>query len=402
MSLKERRDIAALAAEGGPGVLVTLVRAAGSSYRQPGARMLALQDGRTAGTISGGCLEADLLRRAQWRVREGAAIQSYDTGFDDTAEIPFGLGCGGLVDLLLERTDSPEAIALQNALRATLDGDMRRVVTRLPQPGAPLARVVLDEEGDVLFCSETLATDEIVDLRAVALGRCAPGTAATHLFLEELEPAQRLVILGAGEDARPLTRIAAEMGWTIVVADGRPQQAKPERFPQAHHVLVVDSAAQAGVTAADAVVLMTHSFEQDRRLLTELLPLAPRYLGLLGARQRSALLLRAAAAAAGLPFADALLQTHAPVGLHLGGDGPESIALAITAQVQAVLQGTEIVPRRMSVDDAEALAQHFAALPATQCAWETAPQDDIVTTGLMLSSALPLAFDPAMAQEPAA
>ena len=362
MSMKELREIVLLAREAGSGVLVTLVRAAGSSYRRPGARLLALPDGRTAGTISGGCLEADLLRRAHWRVRDGAVMQSYDTGFDDTADIPFGLGCGGVVDLLLEAVGTPEAQALLQALEATLAGASRRIATWLPDDTVPMQRIVLNESGDVLFASDTLEVPEIVDLRNAMLD-AAPAQA--HVFLEQLEPAQRLVIFGAGEDARPLTRIAAELGWTVIVADGRPQQARPERFPQAHAVLVAESAAKAGVLSSDAVVLMTHSFEQDRRLLGELLADPPRYLGLLGARQRSALLLREAAAATGLSLPETLARTHAPIGLQLGGDGPESIALAITAEVQSALHGAEGSSRRMTAEEAEALLERFGMLPAT-------------------------------------
>lgn len=373
MSLKERREIVTLAGEGLEGVLVTLVRAAGSTYRRPGARLLALPDGRTAGTISGGCLEADLLRKAQWRVREGAVLQSYDTGFDDVAEIPFGLGCGGAVDLLLEPAGSPEARATLDALRATLDGEARRVITQLPSAGKAMARMVLDEDGDVLFASEHLSTEEIVPLRRRALDGESEDR---EVFAEVIAPAQRLIVLGAGEDVKPLTRVAAELGWTVIVADGRPQQARAERFPQAHRVLVASSARQAGVAASDAVVLMTHSFEQDRLLLTELLAIRPRYLGLLGARHRSALLMRQACEESGMDFAEAIARVHAPIGLDLGGDGPESIALAIASEVQMVLQGKPEFAGRsrgMSVAEAEIALSRFAQMPtvASACALET-------------------------------
>ena len=115
--------------------------------------------------------------------------------------------------------------------------------------------------------------------------------------------------------------------------------------------------------ADDAVVLMTHSFEQDRRLLAQLLALSPRYLGLLGARHRSALLLRHAAAEANVPFAIALERTCAPIGLELGGEGPESIALAITAEIQATLQKVAHRRLRMSQEEAESLLERFGPGP---------------------------------------
>ncbi len=371
MSTKEHREIVALAASSGDGVLVTLVRASGSSYRRPGARLLALEDGHTAGTISGGCLETDLLRRAHWRVRHGSVMQVYDTGFDDTAEVPFGLGCGGLVDLLLEPSSAGEAQAAICALADTLSGHARCVVTRMPSAGVPMRRMVLDEQNRVLFRSADLTATETDELRNAASDGAEP---EQQVFVERLAPAQRLFIFGAGDDARPLTRVAAELGWTVLVADGRPQQATQARFPQANAVLVTQTAQ--AVLPTDAVVLMTHSFEQDLSLLTELLPIRPRYLGLLGARQRSALLLRDAAQKAQFPFEEALSRVHAPIGLELGGDGPESIALSIAAEVQAATHRdtTRFTPagasRRMTLAEAEDLAGSFNGQrsPVDNCA----------------------------------
>ncbi len=366
MSLRERRELVALHREngGGGGVLFSLVGASGSSYRRPGARLLSLLDGRAAGTLSGGCLEADLLRRAVWSVRKGAVVERYNTAFDDTAEIPYGLGCGGEVDLLLEPLEAPEAVALLEALAATLHGEYRMIATRLPAPArsGPLARIVLDQRGDVIFATEALATESIVDLRRLAL-EAAHGTRVAapggSLFVERLYPPQRLVIFGGGEDARPLARLASEMGWTVMVADGHAQRARAERFPTAQRVAVIGAAADLPVFASDAVVLMTHSYDQDRRLLAELLPLQPRYLGLLGARHRSALLLQEASALAGIPLAAATERTQAPIGLELGGDGPEAVALAIVAQLQHVLAtpvpAGAAVARRMAIEEVERL-----------------------------------------------
>src|ERR1700744_3487146 len=124
-------------------VLVTLTCATGSSYRRPGAHVLLLADGRHAGTISGGCLEAEVARRAFWMTRNGATMQRYSTLFDDTAEIPFGLGCGGEIDILLEPANTPECAALLEAMRLALADEPHTVVTLLPAEGTPLQRIVL-------------------------------------------------------------------------------------------------------------------------------------------------------------------------------------------------------------------------------------------------------------------
>ena len=121
----EHRQIVRLWQKGGAGVLLTLVRVEGSSYRRPGAHLLLSSGGEHAGTISGGCLETEVLRKANWLVRDGAVVERYSTLFDDTAEVPFGLGCGGVVDLLLEPGDTPECRALIEALERGVAGEDR-------------------------------------------------------------------------------------------------------------------------------------------------------------------------------------------------------------------------------------------------------------------------------------
>ncbi len=391
MSLRERRDVVALCRDAGAsgGVLFSLVGVTGSSYRRPGAHMVLLADGRTAGTLSGGCLEAELLRRAAWTVRDGAVVEQFSTAFDDTAEIPYGLGCGGTVDILAEPLRTPRAVALLDALQATLHGDARTILTALPGSGeigasGKLGRVVLDGTGAVLFASESFTEESTAQLLRAAGGHYARaemfGVSPDGVFVEHLRPAQRLIIFGAGDDAKPLARLGAEMGLAIVLVDSRAQHARRERFPVAEAVLCERSASAVPVTSADAVVLMTHSYEQDRRLLAELLPLAPRYLGLLGARHRSALLLNEAASQAGISLAEALERTHAPIGLELGGDGPEAVALAIMAELQHTLAGAQsaAIKRRLTLAQAQHLLldgsplvypRETCALYAEEAAW---------------------------------
>jgi xanthine/CO dehydrogenase XdhC/CoxF family maturation factor len=345
--MAEREQIVALASRskhrGEAGVLVTLVRAEGSSYRRPGARLLTA-GGLFAGTISGGCLETQVVKKAAWSVREGAVVERYSTLFDDTAEIPYGLGCGGTVDLLLERAGTAEFEALLRAMEASLGGERSRVVTWLPAAGRPLRRAVLADAGEVLYRSEGLDAAEIADALLAEM---------PEVFDEWLTPPQRLVVLGAGDDAKPVVSMAALLGWNVTVVDGRAQLARTERFPEAERVLVAGAAeiATLGIEADSAVVLMTHSYEQDREWLAALLPFAPRYLGVLGARHRSSLLVSEAAVMTGLSVEDCCARIYAPVGLDLGGDGPEAIALAVIAEVQACCMGRLGRSRRLSVAD---------------------------------------------------
>ena len=327
-------------------VLVTLVRVDGSSYRRPGARVLVGHAGTGyagtgyAGTISGGCLEAEVVRKAAWLARDGAAVERYSMLFDDTADVPFGLGCGGTVDLLFEPLGTPEGDALLLALEMALAGQGSTVVHFMPGGGRGLRRLVLGEQGEVVFASTGLSAEKIACARGLMEGGEYEGR-----FVERLRSPQRLFVLGAGDDAKPLVTLASELGWDVVVADGRPQLARAERFPQA---VRVGGTEELGVRGEDAVVLMTHSYEQDRRLLAEVLPHAPRYLGLLGSRHRSSLLISEAAAMLGASVDSCCAKVFAPVGMDLGGDGPESIALAILAEAQAVCHGRQGSTRKLT------------------------------------------------------
>lgn len=343
----ERRRIVRLWKEGAANVLVTLVRAAGSSYRRPGARLLLGTNGTYAGTISGGCLEAEVIRKAAWMVRDGAVLQRYSTMFDDTAEVPFGLGCGGVVDLLVEPAGTPEFEALMGAMEQSLAGERSTAVTWLPGDGRSLRRVVL-RNGVATFASEGLPEKKLACATGLRAGEEYEGR-----FVEELSAPQRLFVLGAGDDAKPLVSMAALLGWSVIVADGRSQLAKAERFAEAEQVVALAETGVAGlgIRADDAVVVMTHSYEQDREILASLLPVAPRYLGLLGARHRSSLLVSETATKLGLSVGECCERLFAPVGLDLGGDGAEAIALAVMAEVQAVCQGKIGAARRLSADD---------------------------------------------------
>jgi xanthine/CO dehydrogenase XdhC/CoxF family maturation factor len=344
----DRRRIVRQWRQGAAAVLVTLIHAEGSSYRRPGAHLLIGPDGDHSGTISGGCLEAEVVRKASWMVRNGAVVERYSTLFDDTADIPFGLGCGGIVDLLFEPVETPECRGLLEAVEASLSGAEMRVVTWLPKDGRPLARAVFAPDG-VTFASKSLGSLQIasIDVTSFTSGML-PGV--SPIYLDKLSPPQRLFVLGAGDDAKPLVTMAALLGWEIIVADGRTQLTRPERFPGAQRVLTISSVAGLGVTAADAAVIMTHSYQQDRALLTGLLggDLCPGYIGLLGASHRSSLLLSEAAATLNRNVAECCKRVWAPIGLDIGGggEGAEAIALAIVAEVQAWLHGKlETSPR---------------------------------------------------------
>jgi xanthine dehydrogenase accessory factor len=371
----DRRRIVRMGKQGSAKVLVTLVRIEGSSYRRPGAHLLIGSDGEYAGTISGGCLEAEVVRKAAWMVRDGAIMERYSTLFDDTAEIPFGLGCGGVVDLLLEPADTPECRAIVEAMEASLSGAEFRVATWLPQDGKPLARAIFAAGGRLIYASSSLSPAELATINVT---NWSPGISPNEprIYCETLSPPQRLFVLGAGDDAKPVVAMAVQLGWRIIVAEGRAQLTRADRFPDAERVLTIASVVDLGLTRADAAVIMTHSYEQDRALLIGVLGGSdvPAYIGLLGASHRSSLLVSEAAAALGCSVAECCEKVWAPVGLDLGGDGAEAIALAVVSEIHAWREGRLGASRRLT---AERVAEQIAKGGAsrylqTQCALGTA------------------------------
>jgi len=403
--MAERREILELwrKSQDPSAVLATLVRVEGSSYRRPGARMY-IQPAGYAGTISGGCLEGEVARKATWIARHGAAMERYSTMYDEAApeeirEVPYGLGCGGVLDLLLEPITLPETQAMLHALEAAEQGAAFGSATLLPSGAATnqkLARAILRRDigqdvpdpSNISFISENIdvATQQLLvelatnatatELIAVTLNGQPRG-----IYVEPILPPQRLVIFGAGHDAQPLVEMAHLLGWRIAVADGRGWLAQAARFPQADQVLALRQDASnlddLHLTGADTVAILTHSFEQDRNLLRRLLPLELRYVGLLGARHRSHLLLTEVAQELRWTPQECLRRVHAPIGLDLGGDTPQAVALTIVAEIQSVLHRKAIAVRsRSSIDLSTAPSRPYipAQCPLDQPAQEFAAE----------------------------
>ena len=339
--MKELRDILAaydrLSAAGASGVLASVVAVEGSTYRRPGARTLILPDETAIGLVSGGCLEGDLLERARAvRASGRATLVHYDFRGEDDLIWGLGLGCAGAVDVLLERVDAarPGPLAWlgawlrerrRGAIATLLDGPRAGERRALAEGGAP--------EGPLVAAA--------VDT-ALADGRARrSASAAGDVAIERFEPPLRIALFGAGPDAVPVARLAAELGWDVVVLDQRPAFARAERFPDARvlHAEVEHAVARAGLDASDFALLMTHHYLHDRVLLAELLRSPVRYIALLGPKQRSEDLLAELAAAGRRVGDEERARLFGPAGLDLGADSPESIALAIVAEIQAVAAG---------------------------------------------------------------
>lgn len=356
-----------LEASGADYVLATVVAVEGSSYRRPGARMLLAQDGRRAGTVSGGCLEAEVAKRAWWLSHDGPMVERYST-LEDDGDLPYGSGCGGVVYILLERrkTASPLLYALKSAfdvrkplaIAAVLEGPhmAQRAFAMLP---APVESSTIDPISDILL--RELA-EEALERRTSFEQKIQIDGTATRAWADYRAARPGLWIFGAGDDARPLVRLARELGWFVAVADGRAHLATQSRFPAADDVRSLTISELPGsakdnlrVLPTDAAVLMTHSFEQDSHILAALLnddnefPCA--YVGVLGPQRRTREALAEAARLRRItPEADRidgwLAQLHAPTGIDLGADTSASIALSILAEIQQTLNAATALPLR--------------------------------------------------------
>lgn len=302
-------------------MLATLVSVEGSSYRRPGARLLLTADGERLGSISGGCLEEDVLVRARAVAASGKAeLVVYDTTSENDLVWGVGLGCHGMVQVLLEKL--PARPVWATTLRVNLLG--RRptrlgVVWRDADPGE-------------------LGT------------RLASGSAADRgIFLDEIFPPVSLLVFGAGDDARPLVRLARELGWGITVADPRLAFATEERFPEADRVVCAPAdqlVAQVKSEKGALAVVMTHHYVHDVPILRALLPLPLAYIGLLGPKKRAERILNDLKAGGLEINRERFERLHAPVGLDLGAETPEEVALSILAEMQATLATRDARPLR--------------------------------------------------------
>jgi xanthine/CO dehydrogenase XdhC/CoxF family maturation factor len=334
--------------------LATVVRVVGSAYRRPGARMLLGRDGTRVGLVSGGCLEADLAERARPVLESGGAITvTYDARTDEDLIFGLGLGCEGTVVVLIERV--PER----------RDGGHLALVARCLERRERLALATIFRSGGGVpvgsrfwLVEDDVGSGDFDDARlAESLGRGASAvlrsgrhqnvtleTAAgpVDALIEAVLPLPQLLVLGAGPDAQPVVRLAAALGFEVTVLDHRPAFARAAAFPGATRVAVCEPGRlpELADLDPDAVVLvMSHAYAHDLGYLRQLLGHEVRYLGVLGPRRRTDRILGELAKEGIVPSAAERARLHAPVGLDIGAETPEEIALSILAEIQAELAG---------------------------------------------------------------
>jgi xanthine/CO dehydrogenase XdhC/CoxF family maturation factor len=343
-------QLQAIVDRGGRGLLVTIVSTRGSTYRRAGARAVIEEGGHAFGAISGGCLERDLAERATaWLTQLQPRTITYDSTRGDDLVFGLGLGCKGEVELLVQPFDAahpPPLLAFEEVSRSREEVRLLTIVAApsIDQLGRHFRLDSLDslrdvDSGDALIA--WLGEHASSSTKRGSRLQFESESGTWDFLVEVIRPPRSLLLFGGGADIEPVVTQARLLDWDVTViatrevtTAARSLVAHPE---QLEGLLNLDE--------HDAAVIMTHNYMHDLALLERLLRSPIAYVGLLGPRARANDLL-ATIAAEGRLDPNAAARLHSPIGLDLGGETPEEIALSIVAEIQATLHDRGGAPLR--------------------------------------------------------
>jgi xanthine dehydrogenase accessory factor len=326
--------------------LATVVRVHGSSYRSPGARMLITDDGKWVGSISGGCLEGDALRKARKVMQDNAPMTvTYDTREESNQNLGIGLGCNGVIDVLIE----PLSINNRNPIslfeKIIESNQPVAMATQFTGAGTG-SKIILHADGEVEnhisteFLLESIKSD-LQDLFVTGKSEAKKYKAAdeeVEVFIELIQPAVSIIIFGGGFDARPVSALAKSLGWEVNVTDECVAHIAPVFFPDADKLSLCQREfidRDFNITPYTACVLMSHNYEYDRDVLRKLLNSPTPYIGILGPRKRFDKMQQEFASTGIELTQNDLTRIHSPIGLDIGAETPDEIAVSIIAEIQS-------------------------------------------------------------------
>jgi xanthine dehydrogenase accessory factor len=355
MTMKEINEILKAYSEvkkaGRKTALATVVKVEGSSYRQPGARMLVTEDGDLIGAISGGCLEGDALRKALLSIHQQQnKLITYNTTNENDSEVGLQLGCNGIVHILFEYINDD---VINNPIQLLQQLETERkaaiVVTFFSlKRNAPQIGTVLfyRKDSDILY-SNDIAINAIPDGQKALESKTTiikkiQGEDENEALIECIEPVVALVIAGAGNDVQPLVDIAVLLGWEVIVCDGRATHATTKRFPETKQTFVVKPEQFLDNIQIDDqtfFVLMTHDYKYDLAVLKLLLKRDCKYIGILGPKSKLNRMLDDLSSEGIVLSEEQLDCIYGPIGLDIGAETSEEIALSIIAEIKAVMSG---------------------------------------------------------------
>jgi xanthine dehydrogenase accessory factor len=325
--------------------IATVVKVKGSSYRSPGARMLITDDGRWVGSISGGCLEGDALRKArQVMTHDKPMTVTYDTREDSNHNLGIGLGCNGVIDVLIEpiRSSNDGIIGL---FKHIIESNRTyALATVIRSPAFTGAKMLIDEAGEKISLVEGAFSDMVThDLKSAFTTRKSESKSYRHhgeeleVFIELIEPTVALLIFGGGFDARPVSHLAKSLGWNVTVTDECVAHIAPVFFPEADNLSLCNRKyidRDFKITPYTACVLMSHNYEYDRDVLHRLLETDTPYIGILGPRKRFDKMAKEFSAEGIVLTERHLNRIHSPIGLDIGAETPDEIAVSIVGEIQ--------------------------------------------------------------------
>lgn len=306
-------------------VLCTVIETQGSSYRKAGGMSLFNDLGQQFGVVSGGCIEGDLMRHAHTVLEQGfGKVVTYDMQSEDSLVWQLGIGCGGMIRILLQAVTASNdylgLVQLHQCLEARISCFYTQNIEQACQ---------MNENS----------------WKVEALDRTALSNAPTHAvrhndgcLVTAVHPAPSLWVFGGGVDAQPVVNFAAEMSWYTTLVDSRTAYAREAFFPKAQKIIKQDASeliGQDSQQSLDAIIIMTHNLKMDAKALAFAAESSARYVGLLGPISRR----KRVEAMANVDVKQFPFYYAGPAGMILGGDLPESIALSIIAQCQWVLEG---------------------------------------------------------------
>ena len=327
--------------------LATVVRVKGSSYRSPGTRMLIKDNGTWVGSISGGCLEGDALRKARKVMMDKQPFATtYDTREEANSQFSINLGCKGVIDVLFEPVVPYDAHNPMDLLEG-FKGLQTNVAlaTVFTGPESLLSKKVLLQRNEVENIGElpdALLSEIKSDLEAVLedkrsqIGQYDHMGETIEVFLEFIEPQIQLMIFGGGFDARPLAQMAKNLDWNVMVTDECVAHIAPTFFPSADKLSLCDRKfvdRELDVTATTACVLMSHNYDYDRDVLKKLIESDAPYIGILGPRKRFDEMLVEFEKDGRQLSEEELDRIHSPIGIDVGAETPYEIGVAIIAEI---------------------------------------------------------------------
>lgn len=296
-------------------VLATIIHVEGTAYLKTGTTMLIRKNGTSLGMISPGCLEEDIILQSN-QVFKGKRSQLlvYDLNAEEEPSLGYGVGCNGVLFILLERIDE---WFIKNVEKMKKEMKAGKVINLIKSLSYDFTLLLYEWKSLKYEVNEGLKSELLLDQEN-----------RQYVFTHIIHPQPRIIVFGAGIDSRPVVKLAAACGFSVTVCDWREAFCNQKYFPDADQLLIGfpnEIFQELELRPEDFVIIMSHNFHRDKEILEWVSGQMIRYLGLLGSKQRSRALLSN----------DFPKQISAPIGLQIGAQGPEEIAVSIMAEIIA-------------------------------------------------------------------